>query len=64
MNIEKAIALLPQIMALTADERKLLRSSIESGILTGDLAKLDPVKAEVLGVLDFLGLIAGWTIPA
>ncbi len=46
MNIEKALQLLPQVMSLTADERRLLSAAMASP-LTDDLAKFEPVKVEV-----------------
>ena len=63
MNVEKALQLLPQIMTLTADERRLLAATV-AGPLTDDLAKFEPVKVEAAAVCDFLAKIAGWTIPA
>ncbi len=63
MNIDKAIALLPQVMTLTADERSLLRAAMDTP-LTDDLAKFSSVVNEVKSVCDFLAKIAGWTIPA
>jgi len=62
MNIDRAVAILPTIAAMSADDRKLLKASMDAGL--PDVATYSAERAEVDGVIDFLSRIATTPLPS